>query len=194
MLLYYPCIINVLHDHQTATLRPQNDLSSRTGKERFVRCRRTRGMRVFGNDRCGGNVAPTGGKRPDRPRPSWRKITPPPVISDPRSDIMNRLLTTTAIGLMLGLAPALAETQLPSNDNAPALEQPATSSEAMAPAAGAEPLAQTSEAPKSLSPQALPPEQSAACVARSLAVPRQAGQQRAARRQSDRRDCREREQ
>jgi len=75
---------------------------------------------------------------------------------------MNRLLTTTAIGLMLGLAPALAETQVPSNDNAPALEQPATPSEAMAPAAATEPPAQTSEAPKSLSPQALPPEQSAA--------------------------------
>ena len=84
---------------------------------------------------------------------------------------MNRFLTTTAIGLMLGLAPALAETQLPSNDNAPALEQPATPSEAvpanpadptanadkasqvppevMAPVPGAEPLPQSSEIEKS---------------------------------------------
>ncbi len=77
---------------------------------------------------------------------------------------MNRFLTTTAIGLMLGLAPALAEPQIPSNGNAPALEQPATPSDAMAPSAGAEPPAQTSEAPKSLSPQALPPEQSAAAA------------------------------
>ena len=53
---------------------------------------------------------------------------------------MNRFLTTTAIGLMLGLAPALAETQLPSNGNEPALEQPATPSEAL-PANPADPTA-----------------------------------------------------
>lgn len=106
---------------------------------------------------------------------------------------MTRFLTTTAIGLMLGLVPALAETQAPNtaNDNGPALEQPATPSEAMqanpadptnpdkasqvppevmAPAPGAAPLPQSSEAPKSGSPEpsaagaptSLAPEQSAA--------------------------------
>ncbi len=106
---------------------------------------------------------------------------------------MTRFLTTTAVGLMLGLVPALAETQAPSsaNDNAPALEQPATPSQAlqanpadptnpeassqvppevMAPAPGAAPLPQSSEAPKSSvplpseaeAPKSLAPEQSAA--------------------------------
>jgi sporulation protein YlmC with PRC-barrel domain len=42
---------------------------------------------------------------------------------------MNRLLATTAIGLFLGLAPALAETQAPADQ--PALDQPAQPSEAM---------------------------------------------------------------
>lgn len=107
---------------------------------------------------------------------------------------MNWFLTTTAIGLMLGLAPALAETQLPSNDNTPALEQPATPSEAMpanpadptanadkasqvppevmAPVPGAEPLPQSSEIEKSPTPDAstaeapksLSPDQSASAA------------------------------
>ncbi|HEX7533003.1 MAG TPA: PRC-barrel domain-containing protein [Methyloceanibacter sp.] len=106
---------------------------------------------------------------------------------------MNRLLTTTAIGLMLGLAPALAETQVPSNDNTPALEQPATPSEAipanpadptnpdkatqvppeiMAPVPGAEPLPRSSEIEKSPvpdastaeAPKSLAPDQSASAA------------------------------
>ena len=46
---------------------------------------------------------------------------------------MNRLLACTAVGLFLGLAPALAETQLPAPDqqDQPALDQPAQPSEAM---------------------------------------------------------------
>jgi sporulation protein YlmC with PRC-barrel domain len=46
---------------------------------------------------------------------------------------MNRLLACTAVGLFLGLAPALAETQPPAPDqqDQPALDQPAQPSEAM---------------------------------------------------------------
>ncbi len=82
---------------------------------------------------------------------------------------MMRFLTTGAIGLMLGLAPALAEPQAPMTENAPALEQPATPSEVVpaastdptnlqssqvppevtAPAPGAAPLPQSSDAAKS---------------------------------------------
>jgi sporulation protein YlmC with PRC-barrel domain len=49
------------------------------------------------------------------------------------SEAMNRLLACTAVGLFLGLAPALAETQLPAPDqqDQPALDQPAQPSEAM---------------------------------------------------------------
>jgi len=46
---------------------------------------------------------------------------------------MNRLLSCTALGLVLGLSPALAEPQLPADDTQapPALEQPAQPSEVM---------------------------------------------------------------
>jgi sporulation protein YlmC with PRC-barrel domain len=49
------------------------------------------------------------------------------------SEAMNRLLACTAVGLFLGLAPALAETQLPAPDqqDQPALDQPAQPSDAM---------------------------------------------------------------
>jgi PRC-barrel domain protein len=86
---------------------------------------------------------------------------------------MTRFLTTTAIGLLLGLAPAFAETQVPgATENAPALQQPAEPSaempanpadptnpmatqvppEVMAPAPSATPP-QSSEAPKSILPE-----------------------------------------
>jgi hypothetical protein len=86
---------------------------------------------------------------------------------------MTRFLTTTAIVLLLGLAPAFAETQVPgATENAPALQQPAEPSaempanpadptnpmatqvppEVMAPAPSATPP-QSSEAPKSILPE-----------------------------------------
>ena len=86
---------------------------------------------------------------------------------------MTRFLTTTAIGLMLGTAPVLAETQAPitTPEAAPALQQPAEPStampsnpadptnpmapqvppEVMAPAPSGTP-SQSSDVPKSLSP------------------------------------------
>ena len=86
---------------------------------------------------------------------------------------MTRFLTTTAIGLMLGMAPVLAETQAPitTPEAAPALQQPAEPStampsnpadptnpmapqvppEVMAPAPSGTP-SQSSDVPKSLSP------------------------------------------
>jgi sporulation protein YlmC with PRC-barrel domain len=80
---------------------------------------------------------------------------------------MNRLLACTAVGLFLGLAPAMAESQLPSGaaQDEPALQQPAQPSEATPanPSADAatppapsseQPLPQAqSEAPKSVLPQ-----------------------------------------
>jgi hypothetical protein len=88
---------------------------------------------------------------------------------------MTRFLTTTAIGLMLGTAPVLAETQAPitTPEAAPALQQPAEPStampsnpadptnpmaphgppEVMAPAPSGTP-SQSSDVPKSLSPSA----------------------------------------
>ena len=86
---------------------------------------------------------------------------------------MTRFLTTTAVGLLLGLAPAFAETQVPgATENAPALQQPAEPSaempanpadptnpmatqvppEVMAPAPSATPP-QSSEEPKSILPE-----------------------------------------
>jgi hypothetical protein len=61
---------------------------------------------------------------------------------------MNRLLAYTAVGLVLGLAPALAESQLPSgaSQDRPALQQPAEPSEEALPQA-------QSEAPKSILPE-----------------------------------------
>ena len=87
---------------------------------------------------------------------------------------MTRFLTTTAIGLLLGVAPAFAETQAPMTtpETAPAIQQPSELSaampsnpadpanpmatqvppEVMAPAPSANPP-QSSEAPKSISPE-----------------------------------------
>jgi sporulation protein YlmC with PRC-barrel domain len=87
---------------------------------------------------------------------------------------MTRFLTTTAIGLLLGVAPAFAETQAPMTtpETAPAIQQPSEPSaampsnpadpanpmatqvppEVMAPAPSANPP-QSSEAPKSISPE-----------------------------------------
>jgi hypothetical protein len=90
---------------------------------------------------------------------------------------MNRLLTCTALGLVLGLSPALAQDPNPTDETQmpPAMEQPAAPSE-VAPAAPAEPadpaapipgdtsemspaqpdqsLPQSSEAPKNIEPAA----------------------------------------
>jgi PRC-barrel domain len=85
---------------------------------------------------------------------------------------MTRFLTTTAIGLLLGVAPAFAETQAPMTtpETAPAIQQPSEPSAAMPsnPADPANPMAtqvppevpapsanppQSSEAPKSISPE-----------------------------------------
>jgi hypothetical protein len=85
---------------------------------------------------------------------------------------MNRLLSCTALGLVLGLSPALAEPQLPADDTQtpPAVEQPAQPSEAM-PAEPSEPSdpaapipGDTSEMPPEIAPaqpgEASPPPQS----------------------------------
>src|SRR6185437_4181388 len=121
-----------------------------------------------------GDVGRTGGVTGLKsPRPSWRNNAKPPERNDRRSDTMTRFLTTTAIGLMLGMAPVLAETQAPitAPEAAPALQQPAEPStampsnpadptnpmapqvppEVMAPAPAATP-SQSSDVPKSLSP------------------------------------------
>jgi sporulation protein YlmC with PRC-barrel domain len=67
---------------------------------------------------------------------------------------MNRLLACTAVGLFLGLTPALAESRLPSgaSQDEPALLQPAQPFEATPPAqSSGQPLPQAqSEAPKSV--------------------------------------------
>jgi sporulation protein YlmC with PRC-barrel domain len=93
---------------------------------------------------------------------------------------MNRFLTCTAVGLFLGLTPALAESQNPANDSQdqPALQQPAQPSEAM-PAEPSDPAAPVPDAssvepdkssqmapqidpsaPDAASPEASPPAQS----------------------------------
>lgn len=93
---------------------------------------------------------------------------------------MNRFLTCTAVGLFLGLTPALAESQNPANDSQdqPALQQPAQPSEAM-PAEPSDPAAPVPDAsseepdkssqmapqadpaaPDAASPEASPPPQS----------------------------------
>ncbi|MEX1060802.1 MAG: PRC-barrel domain-containing protein [Methyloceanibacter sp.] len=82
---------------------------------------------------------------------------------------MNRLLSCTALGLVLSLSPALAEPQLPADDTQapPALEQPAQPSEAM-PSEPSDPAApipgDTSEMPPEIAPaqpgEASPPPQS----------------------------------
>lgn len=61
---------------------------------------------------------------------------------------MNRFLACTAVGLFLGLAPAVAETQAPAADqqDQPALDQPAQPSEAM-PGESAAPDAATPDRP-----------------------------------------------
>jgi hypothetical protein len=98
-----------------------------------------------------------------------------------RSETMNRFLTCTAVGLFLGLAPALAETQAPAADaqTPPAVNQPSQIPEVMpdssvpadpaapipgdssqvtpspmAPDNNATPPAQSSEAPLSIEPAA----------------------------------------
>jgi sporulation protein YlmC with PRC-barrel domain len=87
---------------------------------------------------------------------------------------MNRLLACTAVGLLLGLAPALAETQLPAPDqqDQPALDQPAQPSEAMPaepaapdaakpanPGASNEEPAETPGQSSEMAPDASPPDQ-----------------------------------
>jgi sporulation protein YlmC with PRC-barrel domain len=76
---------------------------------------------------------------------------------------MNRFLTCTAVGLFLGLTPALAESQNPANDSQdqPALQQPAQPSEAMPaePSDPAAPVPDASSAPdksSQMAPQAEP--------------------------------------
>ena len=73
---------------------------------------------------------------------------------------MNRFLSCTALGLVLGLSPALAEPQLPADDTQapPAVEQPAQPSEAM-PAEPSEPSDPAAPIPgdsSEMSPQILP--------------------------------------
>jgi len=70
---------------------------------------------------------------------------------------MNRFLSCTALGLVLGLSPALAEPQLPADDTQapPAVEQPAQPSEAM-PAEPSDPAAPIPGDSSEMSPQILP--------------------------------------
>jgi sporulation protein YlmC with PRC-barrel domain len=83
---------------------------------------------------------------------------------------MNRFLATTAVGLFLGLSPAMAETQLPANNaqTPPAVNQPSQIPEVMPdPAQPADPAApvpgdssQVTPAPKQPGDTATPPAQS----------------------------------
>ena len=124
---------------------------------------------------------------------------------------MNRFLTCTAVGLFLGLSPALAEPQLPADEaqTPPAVNQPSQIPEVMpdpaqpsdpaAPIPGdssqvspspmqpgddAAPPAQSSEAPLSIEPAA----PKAAEASGRRAIPGQAGERRLACEQSDRPD------
>jgi sporulation protein YlmC with PRC-barrel domain len=89
--------------------------------------------------------------------------------------MMNRFLISTAVGLFLGLTPALAQDQAPQDENTPAIQSPGDSSEApsvidkLSPSEEA-PSSQSSEtAPQSAAPQSseaapqsiAPPDQSA---------------------------------
>ena len=70
---------------------------------------------------------------------------------------MNRLLTGTAVGLLLGLAPALAQTDNPTDETQapPAVQDPAMPSEAMQDES-AEPAAPSPDKSSEMSPQASP--------------------------------------
>lgn len=98
---------------------------------------------------------------------------------------MNRLLSCTALGLVLGLSPALAQDQLPADDTQapPAVEEPALPSEAMPsqPSEPSDPAApipgDTSEAPNPASPpsaEAPQPDQASPPSAEAPAAPDQA--------------------
>ncbi len=114
---------------------------------------------------------------------------------------MTRFLTTTAIGLMLGLAPAFAETQAPmtATETAPALQQPAESSAAMPgnPADPTNPATSSQVPPEVMGPFRRPvaifrrPEVAGSgsvhrFIAGGLALPREAGREPVAGSQSDR--------
>ncbi len=84
--------------------------------------------------------------------------TNPPEAETIEGDTMTRFLTTTAITLLLGLAPAYAETQAPISGPATAIPappaepaSPVSPPQVMAPAPSGTP-SQSSEAPKSLVP------------------------------------------
>lgn len=80
---------------------------------------------------------------------------------------MTRLLTTTAVGLLLGLTPALAQTDMPADQtqNPPAMQQPAMPSEAppVNPGEPAQPIPDgTSDSSAQMAPdEATPPDSSA---------------------------------
>jgi len=71
-----------------------------------------------------------------------------------RSGTMSKLLTGTALGLSLGLTPAVAQSDQPIDETPPAIQDPATPSEAMQDeqAEPAAPPSESTEAPKSILP------------------------------------------
>jgi hypothetical protein len=88
---------------------------------------------------------------------------------------MNRFLTCTAIGLFMGLTPALAETQLPANDaqTPPAIEQPAQPSQALpsAPAEPADPAAPVPGDSSQAAPEVMPAQPSVTPPTQSSEAP-----------------------
>jgi hypothetical protein len=87
---------------------------------------------------------------------------------------MNRFLTCTAVGLFLGLAPALAETQAPAGDaqTPPAVNQPSQIPEVMPDSsAPADPAAPIPGDSSQVTPSPMAPDDSAAPPAQSSEAP-----------------------
>lgn len=90
---------------------------------------------------------------------------------------MKRLLTTTAVGLLLGLTPALAQTDTPADQtqNPPAMQQPAMPEAApVDPGAPAQPIpdASSSDSSAQMSPEAAPSNDDAVPATPALDAPK----------------------
>jgi hypothetical protein len=125
--------INSLYDHSLAILPSHNDVIRGHAKWRFVAAQERVSCAFVGMieaRKVGLTGAVEGHQDPD----SWQDEHQPRGRNDGRTDIMTRFLTTTAIALLLGLAPAYAETQAPvtTSNTSPALPsaQPAASGQA----------------------------------------------------------------
>jgi sporulation protein YlmC with PRC-barrel domain len=89
---------------------------------------------------------------------------------------MKRLLTTTAVGLLLGLTPALAQTDMPAEhtQNPPAMQQPAMPSEAapVNPGAPAQPIPEPSSDSSAQVPEPAPSHGDAVPATPALDAPK----------------------